>query len=96
MQPALLIVLAGLMADRERKGFAYCEKWGIGRSRAIIGEALPMITEGPLAEFAAGQREAALVLETECLRCGGCKLGRSVTEPAPLLRGRGRAAVGGG
>lgn len=78
MRAELLIVLAGLIADRDRKGPKHCEKWGVGKRRMIVGMALPVaeVVNAPVAAYAEAQREAAGALEAECRRCRLCRLGR--------------------
>ena len=80
MRPELLIVLAGLIADRERKGAKWCEKNGVGRLRRIVGAAVPNVVTIAAAsvppEVLEAQRASAVILADHCQRCGQCKLGR--------------------
>ena len=74
---SLLIVLAGLIADRERKGYRWCRKNGIGKRRQFVGAVLPPTIKNPsVAAYIGAQREAASVLAAECRRCRGCELSR--------------------
>lgn len=76
MQPTELIVIAGLIADRERKGPKWCEKWGIGKRRRIVGVAFPIAEANGSAVsiYAGAQRGASTLLAAECRRCGLCKM----------------------
>ena len=72
--PELLIAMAGLIADRERKGPKWCEKWGVGKRRELIGATLPE-NVGDLSGYVEAQRSAAEILESHCKVCRRCKLG---------------------
>lgn len=70
---------ARLTAFRAKHGFRKCREEGIGAVREQLSRTLPsnVAILCPVARcFVAGQRQAAAILEAECARCKGCKLGR--------------------
>ena len=81
--PELLLILAGLIVERERRGTEWCFEHGIGPRRHVLGSPrAPNVTEMPLARsrgglaFGHSQRKAQGALAAECARCAGCRLGR--------------------
>ena len=81
--PELLIVLARMEVERERKGADWCRKHGIGRVRETLGRALPpditVLQAFKSPEIAArieAQRTAQDLMAAVCAACGGCVLAR--------------------
>lgn len=81
--PAELLILAKLIADRERRGTEWCFEHGIGPMRHVLGAVRPAnVTDLPLNRSRSGlaflqsQKTAQGRLAAECKRCGGCRLGR--------------------
>lgn len=76
MQPSTILLLAGLISDRERKGTKWCERWGIGKRRQLVPMMLPhgVYADGTAGGYVDAARESAAILATECRRCRGCPL----------------------
>lgn len=71
-------MLAILIAAREHKGEKWCEKHGVGAVRHIVGAALPLAetVNASVGVYGDAQRATVKILEAECRRCRGCRLGR--------------------
>jgi hypothetical protein len=72
-------ILAGLTAERERRGTAWCERYGVGERRRLLDRVLPpnvrMLPVGrspELSEHMHQQHIAQAVLAGHCAACGGC------------------------
>jgi hypothetical protein len=80
--PEMMIGLAGLVAERERKGKRWCRKLGVGARWRLLGRILPVnVVEMPsgaeaLAPSLNAQRQAQTWLLNVCKTCRGCPLGR--------------------
>jgi hypothetical protein len=78
--PELVLILAGLEADRKSRGNEWCRKHGIGARRAVLGPSLPP----NVVKLNTGARHpdeiraltaaemARNTLAAHCRKCGGC------------------------
>jgi len=76
-------ILAGLAVNRERRGFGWCQKWGVGARRRHLNNIIPpnvspidALRSPERAASIEAQREALAIFVAECRLCGGCPLGR--------------------
>lgn len=80
MTPELMIVMAGLYAQRDRKGKRWCREKGIGAIRKAIGpenvEPISTSIVPRVREYEENRRQAAGILVTACKVCARCPLGR--------------------
>jgi hypothetical protein len=76
----LIITLAGLEAERERRGNAWCEKHGVGARRLILDREMPanveMLPSSERPGYAAAKAGARVLLAVHCRQCGGCPFAR--------------------
>lgn len=81
--PELLIVLARMEVERDRKGFEWCRRHGIGRVRETLGRALPAdvtvlhaVKSPEIAARIESQRMAQSLLAAMCGACGRCPMAK--------------------
>ena len=84
MRAELMIVLAGLIADRDRKGAEWCRKHGVGKRRRVLSS---QIAPNVIVD----NSDALAILEAHCRACGKCKLAFTAASPQS---GTGRDGAG--
>jgi hypothetical protein len=75
--PDLVITLAGLEAQREERGNAWCEKHGVGARRRVVERELPDDARSETPHpYCQAKAHARVLLAAYCRHCGGCPWAR--------------------
>lgn len=74
--PELLMLLAQMIAYRDRNGAEKCRRNGVGAVRKVLSSRMQFAVGDPLPGFTDARTQADLILEAECFACQRCRLGR--------------------